>query len=297
MDVKRMKSVTLDRKLSSTARIPQRSTVVESPAGRMADANGQIVSARNSQIPSAADTDVQLQVNGDEPSQSSSVDVLRPPFARNNTSVMIVNEQNDIDEPNDLLSATRIQPEDDAITLGDIPMLADQSRRDDGRPLLSGLNQLQSLIIRHFALLVLLRTGIGHLIELDDVLELLDVRKSQWWNKIFKGNAKKDQKKKGWSSRASLTLTDVQAFSAYPSKFSWRRQVQTPTSAPRMPSFAYQRSSKISSRPCVNRTWQLRVSSERMGTSVVCNSCRRHLIRIRPTSCYQRRIQCSWLLC
>ncbi|ORX39091.1 hypothetical protein BD324DRAFT_576998 [Kockovaella imperatae] len=184
-DVKRVKSVTLDRKLSYTARLPQRSTVVESPAGRMADENGQVVSARGS-------------ANGHEPlnmedTAGPSVDVIRPPFARNNTSIMIINEN----APGiDHLPSI----DDDALTLGDIPLLATQTRdgtTQDGRPLLSLLNPVQSLIVKHFALLQLQKTPIGHLVELDEILELLDTRKNQWWNKIFKGPNKKDQKKKG----------------------------------------------------------------------------------------------------
>ncbi|OCF41947.1 rho GTPase activator [Kwoniella heveanensis CBS 569] len=201
-EVKRMKSVTLDRKLSSTARLPQRSMVVESPAGRMADANGQVVSARSAEpdTPSTAMPDLQIDVDPDDPPPSATVDVLRPPFARNNTSVLIINENaEDLNNPNNMVMPT-ITPEDDAITLGDIPMLADPSSRPrhaDERPLLSSLNPLQSVILKHFALLQLQKTGLGHLIELDEVLELLEVRKNQWWNKIFKGTAKKDQKKKG----------------------------------------------------------------------------------------------------
>lgn len=101
----------------------------------------------------------------------------------------------------DSLTAASIAQDDDAITLGDIPLLADQTirhnPRPDGRPLLANLNMLQSLIVKHFALLQLQKTSIGHTIELDEVLELLESRKNQWWNKIFKGNQKKDQKKKG----------------------------------------------------------------------------------------------------
>ncbi|WVQ93265.1 hypothetical protein IAU59_000331 [Kwoniella sp. CBS 9459] len=201
-EVKRMKSVTLDRKLSSTARLPQRSMVVESPAGRMADANGQVISARSAEpdTPSTAMPDLQIDVDPDDPPPSATVDVLRPPFARNNTSVLIINENaEDANNPNNMVMPT-ITPEDDAITLGDIPMLADPSSRPrhaDERTLLSSLNPLQSVILKHFALLQLQKTGLGHLIELDEVLELLEVRKNQWWNKIFKGTAKKDQKKKG----------------------------------------------------------------------------------------------------
>ena len=204
VDVKRVKSVTLDRKLSYTARLPQRSTVVESPAGRMADANGQIVSARASSNLDDLTIDTSIPLSADDAPPSSSVDVIRPAFARNNTSVMIINENAPLD--NDLansLSLPSISQEDDAITLGDIPLLADQTMRDrplrDGRPLMSLLNPVQSLIVKHFALLQLQKTPIGHMVELDEVLELLDTRKNQWWNKIFKGPNKKDAKKKGES--------------------------------------------------------------------------------------------------
>lgn len=212
-DMKRMKSVTLDRKLSSTARVPQRSTVVESPAGRFANEDGQVVSARSHAPldPNSADSNEFLQSNGTSGGESSApasatLDVIRPAFARNNTSVLIVNENNrvDADSPGGPapIVPTKIQ-EDDAITLGDIPHLADQAinhrqMQSEQEPLLSQLNPVQSLIIRHFALLLLLKTGVGHLIDLDEILELLDARKGQWWNKIFKGNVvKKDQKKKG----------------------------------------------------------------------------------------------------
>jgi len=117
---------------------------------------------------------------------------------------MIISEgpQGGEDHPvTDTLTAASIAQDDDAITLGDIPLLADQTirhhPRPEGRPVLATLNMLQSLIIKHFALLQLQKTSIGHVIELDEVLELLESRKNQWWNKIFKGNQKKDQKKKG----------------------------------------------------------------------------------------------------
>lgn len=203
--MKRMKSVvTLDRKLSSTARLPQRSTIVESPAGRIANEDGRVVSARSRDVsPPRIVTDDQAD---DDTPGSTTVDVIRPPFARNNTNVMIVND-NSSDLPQEIvdqLQTHQMMQDDDAITLGDIPMLADQTRRQgsvgagvNNRPLLASLNQLQSLILKHFALLQLQKSGLGHLIELDEVLELLDGRKNQWWNKIFKGNVKDKQKKKG----------------------------------------------------------------------------------------------------
>ena len=181
--MKRVKSVTLDRKLSSTARLPQRSTVVESPAGRIADGNGHVVSAR-SEAALSADID--------------DVDIIRPAFARNNTSVLIVNDTPDavLEGLANTFVLPSLNADEDAITLGDLTNLA-QHKRPDDKPLLSTLNQLQSLIVKHFALLQLQKSQIANMVELDEVLELLDVRKSQWWNKIFKGTNKKDQKKKG----------------------------------------------------------------------------------------------------
>jgi hypothetical protein len=213
-DIKRVKSiVTLDRKLSSTARLPQRSMVVESPAGRIAKEDG-IVSARSEEDPS------------EETPASATVDVIRPPFARNNTNVMIVSETNDLPpEMVEQMQTHHMMQEDDAITLGDIPLLADQSRlRPSSKPLLANLNHLQSLILKHFALLSLQKSGLGHLIELDEVLELMDMRKSQWWNKIFKGNAKDKQKKKG---TFLVSKANQQVSLGCHSKFSSNVQVPT----------------------------------------------------------------------
>ena len=220
IDGKRVKSVTLDRKLSSTARIPQRSTVVESPAGRVANANGQVVSARHpsgatlASSPTTPTRSLGADTEADE-STSTTIDVLRPAFARNNTSVMIISESHEEEDQEvvDTLTAASIAQDDDAITLGDIPLLADQTirhnPRPDGRPVLATLNMLQSLIVKHFALLQLQKTSIGHVIELDEVLELLESRKNQWWNKIFKGNQKKDQKKKGGHTHGRRAITKI----------------------------------------------------------------------------------------
>jgi hypothetical protein len=197
-DVKRVKSVTLDRKLSSTARLPQRSTVVESPAGKMADENGQMVAPRDSTVP------VVIPPGGEQ----AVVDVIRPAFARNNTQIRIVSQTNAIEDGSpeppsrEVSSSTLMIPgrrvqEDDAITLNDIPMLASRSHPRSPRDLVASLSPLEALIVRHFALLAVCKTGIGHLVEIDDVIELLDSRKNQWWNKIFKGQSKKDQKRKG----------------------------------------------------------------------------------------------------
>jgi hypothetical protein len=65
--------------------------------------------------------------------------------------------------------------------------------------LLSELTVLESLILKHFALLALQRSPLAALLDVDEVLELMEVKKNGWWNKIFKtGKDKKDLKRKGW---------------------------------------------------------------------------------------------------
>lgn len=208
-DVKRVKSVTLDRKLSSTARLPQRSTVIDSPRPRMADENGHVVSAAKELVAPVLVT----PAGSPQGSQPPTVDVIRPAFARNNTSVRILSEVQET--PNDQslirvsqgndglspLSADRRSKEPDAITLNDIPLLAQaQQKRNrfDGQPLVADLKPLEAMVIRHFALLHLQKTGLGHLVEPEDFMDMLEMRRGQWWNfKLFKNNAKKDQKRKG----------------------------------------------------------------------------------------------------
>lgn len=253
-----MKSVTLDRKISANVRVPQRSTVVESPAGKVANPNGHVTSARRDseregahKVPPPISVDRSIVTVGDssQPVQSGlvrspgsstfpsldvpdsastlapssgtvtpAVDVLRPSFARNNTSVKIINDTPPgalgTDNGRDVRDSSPFK-DADAITLADIPQLmeAEQARVEhrpipghEGRPLISELTTVESLIMKHFALLLLQRSPLGNLVEIDDMLELVEVKKNQWWNKIFKGKEKKDVKKKGMSSSEATKL-------------------------------------------------------------------------------------------
>src|ERR1700722_18648600 len=49
-DIMRMKSVHLDRKLSATARLPKRSTIIESPAGKSAHPSDLLRSERSQEL-------------------------------------------------------------------------------------------------------------------------------------------------------------------------------------------------------------------------------------------------------
>lgn len=233
-DIKRLKSVNLDRKISAHARMPQRSTVVESPSGKTARPGGLSSTRSNEGLPplpidgragSPVDTASRSIIpvvrtpsndspNNDEQGSmtpSGKIDVIRPAFARNNTSVCIVNEN-----PEDGVGANESNPpvhddspfeHEDGVTLADIPAIVEAeqarlSRRNttlgDGRPLISELAPLDALIVKHFALLALTKSSLAPYIDMEDMLELVEVRKNQWWNKIFKGGKdKKDIKRKG----------------------------------------------------------------------------------------------------
>lgn len=230
-EIKRLKSVNIDRKLSATARTPQRSTVVESPSGKIAKSDNNNAQRYGGSLESGGDLTINPNLSGSRstsalshssnqqllsstgPSDSSSgLTVIRPAFARNNTHIRIMDDSagttssspvNDKGEGEDGIPFVNA----DGVTLADIPQMveAEQARIDrrrsplpEGRPLLSELTPLEAVTIKHFALQALTKSPLAHLIDIDDILELMEVRKNVWWNKLFKtGKDKKDVKRKG----------------------------------------------------------------------------------------------------
>ncbi|KAJ7043500.1 hypothetical protein C8F04DRAFT_1028358 [Mycena alexandri] len=250
VDIMRMKSVHLDRKLSATARLPKRSTIVESPAGRSAPSEvlhsqktqestgasqvqqqaaphapqpqyalqGQTPRSPSQQPASTSYTPSNSGGNGNRaqpphlrqmpPEMSSQASgqgqVLRPAFARNNTEVMIVDET----VPN---SPAETQQQrnptlDNGITLADIPQLmeAAQAReeqrslpRENSIPYIAELSPLELAIVKHAALAALCRSALRDQFDLDEMIELVETKKSGFWNKLFKAGDKKNVKKKG----------------------------------------------------------------------------------------------------
>jgi hypothetical protein len=73
-DIHRLKSVHLDRKLSATAHVPKRSTVVESPTGKTAQTSD-MRSQQRSQQPTSTPRPMQIQAST---SQSRQVTVQQP---------------------------------------------------------------------------------------------------------------------------------------------------------------------------------------------------------------------------
>ncbi|KAF9462867.1 hypothetical protein BDZ94DRAFT_1309201 [Collybia nuda] len=232
-DIMRMKSVHLDRKLSATARLPKRSTIVESPAGRSVHpsdvlqlqkqhehhATSQVAPSQQSQQGQvqnqAIHSSAQYSQHSSPPppqrgppnmgkfpiDTSGQSQILRPSFARNNTEVMIVDES----APN---SPARDEPPltslDDGITLADIPQImeAAQAReqqrslpRENSIPYIAELTALELAIVKHCAVLALTRSPLKDQFDLDELLELVEPKKSGFWKSLFGGG--KGVKKKG----------------------------------------------------------------------------------------------------
>ncbi|TFK51741.1 hypothetical protein OE88DRAFT_1464684 [Heliocybe sulcata] len=236
-DIVPMKSVHLDRKLSATARLPKRSTIVESPSGKSVHPNtlhsqrsqpdfdsqqraqahalqqtpsGSTYSSRaprtpvqqypSQQYPSTRPSRADLgQLDTSGPSQ-----IVRPHFARSNTEVMIVDDSapnspaNGPDEP--------MPSVEDGITLADIPQLVEAAQareqhrslpRQTSVPYVAELSALELAIMKHAAVLALTKSPLKDQFDLDEILELIEVKKSGFWGKLFKGDNKKNVKKKG----------------------------------------------------------------------------------------------------
>lgn len=99
----------------------------------------------------------------------------------------------------------RIPVLDDGFTLADIPQLmeAAQAReqqrslpRENSIPYLAELSALELAIVKHCAVLALTRSPLKDQCDLDELLEMVEIKKSGFWNRIFKAD-KKNIKKKG----------------------------------------------------------------------------------------------------
>lgn len=223
-DIKRLKSVNLDRKLSSTtARIPKRSTVIQSPSGRTVQPTD---SSMKPPIPSRKDQPLldtnrastvprSPYFNSQSPTSSSPYrnestnDPRRPSLARATTAIKIVDEQSPSDVQTGSLPSDFREPLDaDGLTSADLPYATEaEQARDHGRfqparagMLLSELSALEYFIVKHVAALMLTsdNSAFKDVAPLEDLLDMIDARKNTFWGKLFKGGKdKKDIKKKG----------------------------------------------------------------------------------------------------
>jgi hypothetical protein len=92
---------------------------------------------------------------------------------------------------------------DDALTLADISQLMEVAQaREQHRslpretPFIAELSALELAIVKHCAVLALIRSPLKDHVELDEILEMIENKKSGFWNKLFKGD-KTNVKKKG----------------------------------------------------------------------------------------------------
>lgn len=233
-DIKRMKSVDLDRKLSTTARIPQRSTIIESPAGRVAqssdaasrsqqnvDGNGRAQTkppSKEAQRPPdrprppreapPAFARPSEQPAPLRPAYPLPNDSFRPTLSRETTAVKIVNDQpTEGPRPQDgpRLGDQHGPLRDDGITLADLPRAMEAEQfKEQQRPLptqaamVGELSALEAVIMKHVAALTLANSPIKDETTLDELLEIVEARKGNFWGKLFKGgNEKPKVKKKG----------------------------------------------------------------------------------------------------
>jgi len=277
-DIHRLKSVHLNRKLSATAHVPKRSTIVESPAGKTAQTSD-MQSQQRSQQPTSTPRPTliqgttsqsqqatvqqprsagrppgqqqmqtspmplqgplpqflqQQQQQGQSTSQRPTRPMLspdvsldaqgfRPPYARGNGEVKIIEDSAPSspslaygEHPPELHPATA----DEGITLADIPQLVQvaqaraqhrQLPRESAIPFIAELNQLELAIVKHSAAVVLSKSPLKDQMDMDEIFDLLEMKKGGFWNKLFKasGSGKKDVKKKGTSVPPRSLLGDA----------------------------------------------------------------------------------------
>ena len=264
-DIMRMKSVHLDRKLSATAHIPKRSTIIESPSGKIAhptdvftspgQGSGRAQSQTTQQVdPSLASLGqrptIQQNVSGastgpvrpprppqglwqqqqSPPSQQQAPQARpprptlnpppltpspaaaaesRPDYFRKPTEVKVVDEPPPSTPPTTVSSEggpLGSVPTLEGLTLADIPQLAEAAQAMEQRrslprqtmaPYVAELTPLELAIVRHAAVVVLYRSPLRDQVDLDEILEMVEAKKQGFWGKLFKGNDKKNIKKKG----------------------------------------------------------------------------------------------------
>ncbi|TIB72683.1 RhoGAP-domain-containing protein [Wallemia mellicola] len=200
----RPQELELDRKLSATARLPRRSTVVESPIGRSAvpselfpspiDDHPPIkqpeVQAAQPALTIKPDSGVRI-VHENAPNVISE---LKPQFSNSDNNEIIYTSQTDKSLDSDVVS------------LVDMPQIMEASQAREQRKslsrsnkniLMTELSSLESLVVKHAALYLLERSEMSkHIENLDDLLDLVEQKKANtFWGKFFK--PKKEQKKTG----------------------------------------------------------------------------------------------------
>ena len=147
------------------------------------------------------------------PETSFDAQGFKPPYARGNSEVKIIEDS----APNSPSLAYDDHPPEmpphsaeDGITLADIPQLVQvaqaraqhrQLPRENAIPFIAELSALELAVVKHSAAVVLSRSSLKDQMDMDEIFDLLEMKKGGFWNRLFKagGSGKKDVKKKGTS--------------------------------------------------------------------------------------------------
>ncbi|KIK60363.1 hypothetical protein GYMLUDRAFT_167687 [Collybiopsis luxurians FD-317 M1] len=197
-DIMRMKQVHLDRKLSATARLPKRSTIVESPAGRSVHPH-EMQSQKSQEVG-------QPQY---QPQPQSLPHSHHSQHHDDQQEVMIVEDQSQPSSPavglDDQQGMLNLPPAEDSITLADIgPLIEAAQAREQQRslprlnsiPYIAELSALELAIVKYSAVLVLIRSPLKEHIDLEELLEMVEAKKGGFWKTLLGRGDKKNQKKK-----------------------------------------------------------------------------------------------------
>lgn len=273
-----MKSLNLDRKTSLTARTPRRSTILQGPTGKVAQAtdhnqqsttsNANSTAARRpsrapppssdlvgGHSPAPTNSSVSLASTGGTTavaSDTSDNTTVRPTFARHNTEVIIVEDEQrpprrepsedtvqltgepetyhdrDHDRAGGGASGRRQSRESEVLMLHNISSLVEAEHAKERRMssvsagkgkatdvpalaplLLTDLEAYDTVIVKHAAVWLLYHSELRDKFDLDEVLELIEIRKAGIWNKIFK--VEKKGKKKGELGGLTLEVIPIGA--------------------------------------------------------------------------------------
>ncbi len=140
---------------------------------------------------------------------------LRPSLQRKNTDVMIVDESLPSSPSVGTEESTLGKRSDDVLTLADIPQWVEvaQAReqqrslpRESATPYIAELSALELAIVKHCAVLMLMRSPLKDQFDLDEILEMVEMKKAGFWGKLFKGDNKKHLKKKGGLDHCFIVL-------------------------------------------------------------------------------------------
>ncbi|KAF8263331.1 hypothetical protein EI94DRAFT_1741178 [Lactarius quietus] len=227
-DLMRSKSVLLDGTVSATAHISKRSTIVKSPVTEVAHSSDASVSKGNpprglppepthTDIPRLGEEDNAVERRLAPPwrsivaeSPSGKVAQSRDAsISKNNASKILLPEATPADLPQ-LVETEKKQrrplppvPTEKRLTLADIPQLFEaaqameqhRSTPPQNLPYVAELTPLELAIVRHAAVAVLCRSSLRDEMDLDQVLEMLEVKRQRFWERLFKPGS--DRKKKG----------------------------------------------------------------------------------------------------